>query len=101
MEKPMRCVSCSPKITKEINRADGSKSVLEFYEVRFSDGLDSIKGETSSNVTAQITASPLKVGSLYMVNARLIVRDTKNPQTGEPSTFFSCRIIDVALFSNA
>lgn len=100
MEKSMRCVSCSPKITKEITRADGTKSVLEFYEVRFSDGLDSIKGETSSNVTAQITASPLKVGSLYMVNARLIVRDTKD-RDGNPTTFFSCRIIDVALFSNA
>lgn len=97
----MRCVSCSPKITKSIQRADGSQAVLEFYEVRFSDGLDSIKGETSSNVTTQITATPLKVGSLYMVNARLIVRDIKDKNTGEPSTFFSCRIIELAPFSNA
>lgn len=100
MEKQMRCVSCSPKITKEINRADGSKDALEYYEVRFSDGLDSIKGETANNVTKQITATPLKVGTLYSVNARLIVRDIKD-KNGEPSTFFSCRIIEIAPFSNA
>ena len=92
----MICVSCSTLKSKTFKKQDGTQEVLESFEVRLTDGLDSVLAETSKVVTAQLKTTPLKVGAAYSCRIKLVVRDYKK-ENGENAVFFSATLLDIAL----
>lgn len=73
MEKVMKLVSVSPVKQVEVTRRDGQRKTISYNELLLSDGIDTIYGETSENLTSQINATDpnlklqLMQGALYNV----------------------------------
>ena len=61
----MVCTFCSPLKSKTFKRNDGTQDVMETFEVRFTDGLDTILAETSKVATSSIKTISLNTGSAY------------------------------------
>lgn len=94
MEKTMVCTFCSPLKSITFKKNDGTSETIERFDVRFTDGLDSILAETSKAVTAQIKQNPLKVGAAYSCHFKFNVRDFKR-DNGEVGTFFNATLMDL------
>ena len=80
MEKMMTLVSCSQKLSTKVTRRDGSSKDYYFYQVKFTDGIDTIFGETSEAVTNGIASDGddkirMLEGHLYTVRVGLNVAD--------------------------
>jgi hypothetical protein len=96
MEKTMKLLAVSEKKQREMKRQDGTVKMIDFYEVTMSDGIDTIHGETSENLTALIatTNEELKVhlteGHLYMVRFNINAR--KWGKDGKKGMFVSINI---------
>lgn len=90
----MICTFCSPLKSITFKKNDGTSETIERFDVRFTDGLDSILAETSKTLTAQIKQKPLLVGAAYSCHFRLNVRDFKK-DNGEVGTFFNATLMDL------
>lgn len=85
MEKMMVLKAVSEKKQREIQKTDGTKKVIAWYEPIMSNGLDTIIGETSEALTGLIdNPDPnfkleLKVGTCYMCRFSInVVQYEKN-----------------------
>lgn len=81
----------SEKKQREFTRQDGTKAVIEWHDVILTDGIDTIMGETTENLTRQINATDkdvrleMKIGVLYNVRATFQVLPYK--KDGKDSFF--------------
>ena len=91
----------SEKKQREIKRQDGSVKMLAYRELTFTDGVDTIHGETSESLTAQIDSEnqaikiPMLEGHLY--NVRFIIRTATYEKDGKKNAFVSVNIHQVYL----
>lgn len=82
--------------TREFKRQDGSIQTIKFRNLLFTDGIDTIYGETSSRLIEQIetTNDALKLrlieGHLYNVDFNINAREYE--KDGKKSTFVSVNI---------
>jgi len=96
MEKTMVLLAVSEKKQREIKRQDGSVKMLPYREVTMTDGVDTIHGETSESLTAQIDSDnptvkiPIQEGHLY--NVRFNIRTATYEKDGKKNTFVSITI---------
>jgi hypothetical protein len=96
MEKTMKLLAVSEKKQREMKRQDGTVKMIDFYEVTMTDGIDTIHGETSENLTALIATTNeelkvhLVVGHLYMVRFNINAR--KWEKDGKKGMFVSINI---------
>ena len=56
----MQLMACSMKKQRTWTRQDGTQKPIDFYEVKMTDGTDTIFGETSEALTARIMATDEK-----------------------------------------
>ena len=93
MEKTMVLKECAALQQKTVDMQSGSQ-VIESFEVMFSDGLDTIMGETSKSLTVQFKNEKTKpeIGRLYTVRANLVVVDYKKEE--RKGRFFKCNIME-------
>lgn len=81
---------------REINRQDGTKKMLSWHDVILTNGIDTIIGETSENLTAQMdNPNPdfkldVKVDDCVMVRATFSVMPYE--KDGRKSHFQKCII---------
>lgn len=79
MEKMLVLKAVSERKQREITKQDGSKKMLPWYDVILTNGVDTIMGETSEALTAQIDNTDenyrlkLEVGTVYMCRFTLSV----------------------------
>jgi hypothetical protein len=96
MEKTLVLLAVSEKKQREIKRQDGSVKMLLYREVTMTDGVDTIHGETSESLTAQIDSDnptvkiPIQEGHLY--NVRFNIRTATYEKDGKKNTFVSITI---------
>lgn len=90
----MVCTACSPLLSTPITRRDGTTSTIEYFNVQFTDGIDQILAETSSNATALIKQHPLVIGAAYAVRIRLNVILFKDKEQQE-RVFFKASLMDI------
>lgn len=57
MEKIMQLMACSMKKQRTWTREDGTQKLIDFYEVKLTDGTDTIFGETGGALTARIEST--------------------------------------------
>lgn len=82
--------------TREFQRQDGSLQTIKFRNLLFTDGIDTIYGETSSRLIEQIetTNDALKLrlieGHLYNVDFNINAREYE--KDGKKNTFVSVNI---------
>ena len=96
MEKTMVLLAVSEKKQREIKRQDGSVKILAYRELTMTDGIDTIHGETSESLTAQIDSDnpavkiPMQEGHQYRV--RFNVRTATYEKDGKKNSFVSVTI---------
>lgn len=96
MEKLMVLLAVSEKKQREIKRQDGSVKMLTYRELTMTDGIDTIHGETSESLTAQIDSDnqaikiPMLEGHFY--NVRFNIRTATYEKDGKKNTFVSVNI---------
>lgn len=90
----MVCTACSPIQSSTITRRDGTTSTIEYFNVQFTDGIDQILAETSSNATAIIKQHPLVVGAVYALRIRLNVVIYKDKEE-QQRVFFKATLMDI------
>lgn len=96
MEKLMVLLAVSEKKQREIKRQDGSVKMLAYRELTMTDGVDTIHGETSESLTAQIDSDnqaikiPMLEGHLY--NVRFNIRTATYEKDGKKNSFVSVNI---------
>lgn len=101
MEKIMVLKAFSEKKQREFNRQDGTKAIIEWHDVILTDGIDTIMGETSENLTRQINATDenvrleMKIGQLYNVRATFQVLSYKKDE--KDSFFMKANISQMAI----
>ena len=101
MEKLMVLSAVSEKKQREIKRQDGSVKMLAYRELTFTDGVDTIHGETSESLTAQIDSEnqaikiPMLEGHFY--NVRFNIRTATYEKDGKKNAFVSVNIHQVYL----
>lgn len=103
MEKTMVLLAVSEKKQREIKRQDGSVKMLSYREVTMTDGVDSIHGETSESLTAQIDSEnpAVKIRLLegHLYNVRFNIRTATYEKDGKKSTFVSITIHQLYLMA--
>ena len=103
MEKTMVLLAVSEKKQREIKRQDGSVKMLAYREVTMRDGVDSIHGETSESLTAQIDSEnpAVKIRLLegHLYNVRFNIRTATYETDGKKSTFVSITIHQLYLMA--
>ena len=103
MEKTMVLLAVSEKKQREIKRQDGSVKMLAYREVTMTDGVDSIHGETSESLTAQIDSEnpAVKIRLLegHLYNVRFNIRTATYEKDGKKSTFVSITIHQLYLMA--
>ena len=89
MEKIMVLKAFSEAKQREITRQDGQKSVITWHDIILTDGIDTVMGESSDNLTKLIDSKdpnvqlPMNIGDLYNVRLTLsVVSYEKNGQKG-------------------
>lgn len=96
MEKLMVLSAVSEKKQREIKRQDGNVKMLAYREVTMTDGVDTIHGETSESLTAQIDSDnpAIKVRMLegHLYNVRFNIRTTVYEKDGKKSSFVGISI---------
>lgn len=96
MEKMMVLLAVSEKKQREIKRQDGSVKMLAYRELTMTDGVDTIHGETSESLTAQIDSDnqaikiPMLEGHVY--NVRFNIRTATYEKDGKKNSFVSVNI---------
>lgn len=96
MEKMMVLLAVSEKKQREIKRQDGSVKMLAYRELTMTDGIDTIHGETSESLTAQIDSDnqaikiPMLEGHVY--NVRFNIRTATYEKDGKKNSFVSVNI---------
>ncbi len=100
MEKILNLVSCSTKKQREWPRKDGTKEMVDYYEVTLTDGIDTIHGETGSQLTKQIATdgeNQLRMleGHLYSVRFNINAREYE--KDGKKGNFLSINIQQMSL----
>ena len=89
-------LAVSEKKQREIKRQDGSVKMLAYRELTMTDGIDTIHGETSESLTAQIDSDnpavkiPMQEGHQYRV--RFNVRTATYEKDGKKNSFVSVTI---------
>lgn len=103
MEKTMVLLAVSEKKQREIKRQDGSVKMLAYREVTMTDGVDSIHGETSESLTAQIDSEnpAVKIRLLegHLYNVRFNIRTATYEKDGKKNTFVSITIHQLYLMA--
>ena len=103
MEKTMVLLAVSEKKQREIKRQDGSVKMLAYREVTMTDGVDSIHGETSESLTAQIDSEnpAVKIRLLegHPYNVRFNIRTATYEKDGKKNTFVSITIHQLYLMA--
>ena len=90
----MMLQSVSAPQQREFKTNDGNVRTIKYRILRFTDGVDSILGETSERLTNKIDATADNVrlklieGHVYTVDYTLRVQDYTNKQ-GQKDAFFS------------
>ena len=99
----MVLLAVSEKKQREIKRQDGSVKMLAYREVTMTDGVDSIHGETSESLTAQIDSEnpAVKIRLLegHLYNVRFNIRTATYEKDGKKSTFVSITIHQLYLMA--
>ena len=96
MEKTLVLLAVSEKKQREIKRQDGSVKMLAYRELTMTDGIDTIHGETSESLTAQIDSDnpavkiPMQEGHQYRV--RFNIRTATYEKDGKKGSFVSITI---------
>ena len=99
----MVLLAVSEKKQREIKRQDGSVKMLAYRELTMTDGIDTIHGETSESLTAQIDSDnpavkiPMQEGHQYRV--RFNVRTATYEKDGKKNTFVSITIHQLYLMA--
>ena len=99
----MVLLAVSEKKQREIKRQDGSVKILAYRELTMTDGIDTIHGETSESLTAQIDSDnpavkiPMQEGHQYRV--RFNVRTATYEKDGKKNTFVSITIHQLYLMA--
>ncbi len=103
MEKTMVLLAVSEKKQREIKRQDGSVKMLAYREVTMTDGVDTIHGETSESLTAQIDSEnpAVKIRLLegHLYNVRFNIRTATYEKDGKKNTFVSITIHQLYLMA--
>lgn len=92
----MVLLAVSEKKQREIKRQDGSVKMLAYRELTMTDGIDTIHGETSESLTAQIDSDnqaikiPMLEGHVY--NVRFNIRTATYEKDGKKNSFVSVNI---------
>lgn len=95
MEKIMQLVECSFKKQREWPRKDGTKELVEYYEVTLTDGIDTISGETSGQLTKQIAsegADKLRMIEGHTYAVRFTMNARKYDKDGKSGRFVSVNV---------
>lgn len=99
MEKIMLLKAFSETRQREINRQDGSKGIIQWHDIILTDGIDTIMGESSENLTKLIDSPDpnirldMSIDCLYNVRANLqVVSYEKN---GQKSNFMKASILNM------
>lgn len=95
MEKIMQLVECSFKKQREWPRKDGTKETVEYYEVTLTDGIDTISGETSGQLTKQIAsegADKLRMIEGHTYAVRFTMNARKYDKDGKSGRFVSVNV---------
>ena len=99
----MVLLAVSEKKQREIKRQDGSVKMLAYREVTMTDGVDSIHGETSESLTAQIDSEnpAVKIRLLegHLYNVRFNIRTATYEKDGKKNTFVSITIHQLYLMA--
>ena len=96
MEKTLVLLAVSEKKQREIKRQDGSVKMLAYRELTMTDGIDTIHGETSESLTAQVDSDnpavkiPMQEGHQYRV--RFNIRTATYEKDGKKNSFVSVTI---------
>lgn len=97
MRATMILVKCSNLKERSFTTNEGGVRIVQFRELTFTDGIDTIFGETGESLTKRIDAQDLNVkvdmaeGHVYNVDFNLTAKAYKN-QKGEEGVFFRCLI---------
>lgn len=99
----MVLLAVSEKKQREIKRQDGSVKMLAYREVTMTDGVDTIHGETSESLTAQIDSEnpAVKIRLLegHLYNVRFNIRTATYEKDGKKNTFVSITIHQLYLMA--
>ena len=91
----MQLVECSFKKQREWPRKDGTKELVEYYEVTLTDGIDTISGETSGQLTKQIAsegADKLRMIEGHTYAVRFTMNARKYDKDGKSGRFVSVNV---------
>lgn len=97
MRATMILVKCSNLKERSFPTNEGGNRIVQFRELTFTDGIDTIFGETGESLTKRINAQDPNVkldmaeGHIYNVDFNLSAKTYKN-QKGEEGIFFRCLI---------
>ena len=100
MEKTMQLVECSFKKQREWPRKDGTKELVDYYEVTLTDGIDTIFGETGVQLTKQIateSADKLRMIEGHTYAVRFNIRTATYEKEGKKNSFVSVNIHQMML----
>lgn len=96
MIKLMQLVGMSALIERSINLRDGSTKIIKFKTLEFTDGVDSIIGETSERLTDQMEttndAVRLKLLEGHVYNVDFNIRVTEYEKDGKKNKFLNITI---------
>ena len=99
----MVLLAVSEKKQREIKRQDGSVKMLAYRELTMTDGVDTIHGETSESLTAQIDSEnpAVKIRLLegHLYNVRFNIRTATYEKDGKKNTFVSITIHQLYLMA--
>jgi len=96
----MQLVECSFKKQREWPRKDGTKELVDYYEVTLTDGIDTIFGETSGQLTKQIAtegADKLRMIEGHAYAVRFTINARKYDKDGKSGRFVSVNIHQMLL----
>ena len=98
----MQLVECSFKKQREWPRKDGTKETVDYYEVTLTDGIDTVHGETSGQLTKQIAsegADKLRMIEGHVYAVRFTINARKYDKDGKSGHFVSVNIHQMLLLS--
>ena len=96
----MQLVECSFKKQREWPRKDGTKELVDYYEVTLTDGIDTIFGETGVQLTKQIAtegADKLRMIEGHTYAVRFTINARKYDKDGKSGRFVSVTIHQMTL----
>lgn len=96
MIKLLQLVSISALVERSITLRDGSTKIIKFKTLEFTDGVDSIIGDTSERLTDQMEttndAVRLKLLEGHVYNVDFNIRVTEYEKDGKKSKFMNITI---------